>query len=55
VNMAAAIGEGRTDFLAMGMVDGYCGSPAQASAAEGEAVFDTLTELLIEVIRDVAS
>ena len=55
VDMAAAIRAGRTDFLAMGMADGYCGSPAEATAAEGEATFDTLTDLLVEVIRDVAS
>jgi creatinine amidohydrolase len=55
VNMVAAIRDGRTDFLAMGMTDGYCGSPAEATVAEGEATFDTLTELLVEVIRDVAS
>jgi len=55
VDMAAAIRDGRSDFLAMGMAQGYCGSPAEATAAEGEATFDTLTELLVEVIHDVAS
>jgi creatinine amidohydrolase len=55
VDMAAGIRAGRADFLAMGMVDGYCGSPAEATAAEGEATFEILTELLVEVIRDVAS
>ena len=55
VDMAAAIRGGSADFLAMGMADGYCGSPAEATAAEGDATFDTLTELLVEVIRDVAS
>jgi creatinine amidohydrolase len=55
VNMAAAIRDGRNDFLAMGMTQGYCGSPAEATAAEGEATFATLTDLLVEVIRDVAS
>ena len=55
VDMASAIRYGASDFLAMGMADGYCGSPARATAAEGETTFGTLTELLIEVIRDVAS
>jgi creatinine amidohydrolase len=55
VNMAAAIRDGRSDFVAMGMADGYCGSPAEATAAEGEETFDILTDLLVEVIRDVAS
>lgn len=55
VNMAAAIRDGRRDFLAMGMADAYCGSPAAASADEGEQTFDTLTTLLLEVIRDIAA
>lgn len=55
VDLAGEIRAGRTDFLAMGMADGYCGSPAEATAAEGEATFETLTELLVEVIHDVAS
>jgi creatinine amidohydrolase len=53
VNMPAAIAEGRRDFLAMGMVDAYCGAPAEATAEEGEATLATLTEMLVEVIRAV--
>lgn len=55
VNMADAIRDGHRDFVAMGMADAYCGSPAEATAAEGQATFDILTDLLLEVIRDVAS
>jgi creatinine amidohydrolase len=51
VNMAAAIAEGRRDFIAMGMPDAYCGSPAEATAEEGEATLATLTDMLIETIR----
>jgi creatinine amidohydrolase len=54
VNMATAMREGRSDFLAMGMEAAYCGDPAAATAAEGESTFDTLTAMLVEVIRDVA-
>jgi creatinine amidohydrolase len=54
VNMAAAMADGRTDFLAMGMDQAYCGSPADATAAEGRSTFDTLTDLLVELIREVA-
>jgi creatinine amidohydrolase len=54
VNMPAAIAEGRTDFVAMGMHDAYCGAPADATAEEGEATLATLTDMLVEVIRDVA-
>lgn len=55
VDMAEAIRGGRNDFIAMGMPEGYCGAPAEATAAEGDETFDILTELLVEVIRDVAS
>jgi creatinine amidohydrolase len=54
VDMAEAIGAGRTDFLAMGMTDAYCGAPAEATPEEGMSTFDMLTDMLIEVIRDIA-
>ncbi len=55
VDMPAAMARGRTDFRAMGMEQAYCGSPAAATAAEGADTFDTLTDMLVELIRDVAS
>ena len=55
VNMVEAMAEGRRDFVAMGMVDAYCGAPAAATAAEGEATFEILTGLLVEVIREIAT
>jgi creatinine amidohydrolase len=55
VDMPAAIAQGRTDFLAMGMDEAYCGSPAEATAEEGEQTFETLAELLVELIREVAA
>jgi creatinine amidohydrolase len=54
VDMAAEIQAGHHDFLAMGMDRAYCGAPAEATAGEGRSTFGTLTEMLIEVIRDVA-
>jgi creatinine amidohydrolase len=54
VDMAAEIAAGRTDFLAMGMEHAYCGAPAEATPGEGLSTFDTLTDMLVEVIRDVA-
>lgn len=53
VDMPAAIAEGRRDFVAMGMADGYCGSPAEATAQEGETTLATLTDMLVEVVRAV--
>lgn len=55
VDLAVAMRAGHADFLAMGMTSAYCGAPAEATAAEGEATFETLTDLLVEVIRDVAA
>jgi creatinine amidohydrolase len=54
VDMPAAIAAGRTDFVAMGMARAYCGAPAEASAEEGRATFETLTEMLIELVREEA-
>ena len=55
VDMPAAIRAGQTDFVAMGMEQAYCGSPAEASAEEGDRTFETLTTMLVELIREVAA
>lgn len=55
VDMPAAIRAGRTDFLAMEMEEAYCGAPAEASAEEGNETFETLTTMLVELIREVAA
>jgi creatinine amidohydrolase len=54
LDMPAAIAAGQTDFAAMGMERAYCGAPAEASAAEGRATFETLTEMLVELVREEA-
>ena len=51
VDMPAAMAAGRTDFVAMGMQRAYCGAPAEASAEEGRETFETLTDMLVELIR----
>jgi creatinine amidohydrolase len=55
IDMPAAIAAGRTDFVAMGMDEAYCGAPAEASAAEGEATFEILAGLVVELMREVAA
>jgi creatinine amidohydrolase len=50
VNMPAEIAGGRTDFVAMGMDQAYCGAPAQASASEGEQTYAALVEMLSELV-----
>jgi creatinine amidohydrolase len=54
VDMPAAIRAGEMDFVAMGMDQAYCGSPAEASSEEGRQTYETLTEMLVELIREVA-
>lgn len=54
VNLVSAMKAGQHDFTAMGMDQAYCGTPAQATAAEGLSTFDTLTDLLVTAIRDTA-
>jgi creatinine amidohydrolase len=51
VDMPAAMAAGRTDFLAMGMDRAYCGAPAEASAEEGRATFEILTDMLVELVE----
>jgi creatinine amidohydrolase len=54
VNMPAAVADGRTDFIAMGMDRAYCGAPAAASAREGEETYAVLVEMLSELVREIA-
>jgi creatinine amidohydrolase len=51
VDMPAAMAAGRTDFVAMGMDRAYCGAPAEATAEEGRATFETLAEMLVELVE----
>jgi creatinine amidohydrolase len=55
VDMPAAIRAGQTGFVAMGMDQAYCGAPAEATAEEGDQTFETLTTMLVELIREVAA
>jgi creatinine amidohydrolase len=51
VDMPAAMAAGQTDFLAMGMDRAYCGAPAEATAEEGHVTFETLTDMLVELVE----
>jgi creatinine amidohydrolase len=55
IDMPVAIAAGQTDFVAMGMDRAYCGAPAQATAEEGERTFETLTGLVVSLVREAAS
>jgi creatinine amidohydrolase len=51
VDMPAAMATGKADFIAMGMDRAYSGAPAEATAEEGRETFETLTDLLVELIE----
>jgi creatinine amidohydrolase len=51
VSLPDVIAAGMKDFREMGLVEAYCGAPAEATVEEGEATYDTLTEMTIELIR----
>lgn len=50
VDLVAEIRSGARDFAAMGMREAYCGSPADATAREGAATFEVLTDILVELV-----
>jgi creatinine amidohydrolase len=52
VSLASAPEDG--GFRELGMTEAYCGSPAEATAEEGTSTFSTLTDLLVEAIRELA-
>ena len=51
VNLAAVIAKGQKEFIEMGLTQAYCGDPAQSTSEEGEQIFETLTEMLIGLLR----
>ncbi|OLF11884.1 creatininase family protein [Actinophytocola xanthii] len=53
VDLPAAMAAGGSSFTELGMDRAYCGAPAAATADEGTSTFDTLTELLVELVREV--
>lgn len=51
VDLPGAIKAGATNFLEAGGPDAYFGAPAEASAAEGERLFELLTAAALEAMR----
>jgi creatinine amidohydrolase len=51
VSLPTVIAAGLKDFREMGLVDAYCGAPAEATVEEGEAVYETLVEMTVEIAR----
>jgi creatinine amidohydrolase len=54
-DLAAEIAAGNMDFVAMGLPDAYNGTPAEATAEEGEESLTTLTAMLTRQVRDLAA
>jgi creatinine amidohydrolase len=56
VSLAKEMRAGRHTFLEMGLTRAYTGSPAEATAAEGSALYDKLAEMIVtEVTEGIAS
>jgi len=55
VSLSDGIKAGKTTFAAMGLDRAYTGAPALASAEEGEALYEKLTEMIVtEVLEGLA-
>jgi len=55
VSLPEVIAGGMKDFREMGLAEAYCGAPAEATVEEGEATYDTLAEMTIELIRELVA
>jgi creatinine amidohydrolase len=51
VSLPEVIAAGLKDFREMGLPQAYCGAPAEATAGEGEEIFETLVEMTIDLVR----
>ena len=45
VSLPEVIAAGLKDFRDMGLAEAYCGAPAEATAEEGEASYETLADM----------
>jgi creatinine amidohydrolase len=55
VSLPEVIAAGMKDFREMGLAEAYCGAPAEATVEEGEATYETLADMTIELIRALVS
>ena len=55
VDMASGIAAGAKNFLELGMDQAYCGSPAEATAAEGEDSYAAIAQMLVESLRELVA
>jgi creatinine amidohydrolase len=55
VSLPKVIAAGLKDFREMGLAEAYCGAPAEATAEEGEQIYDTLAEMTIQLLRELVA
>lgn len=53
ISLVGAIQQGQSEFKAMGLGQAYNGAPAEATAQEGEATFERLSDVLVELMRQL--
>jgi creatinine amidohydrolase len=53
ISLVKVIGQGLKDFVEMGLTQAYNGAPALATAAEGDAIYATLTDMLVSLMREL--
>jgi creatinine amidohydrolase len=51
-SLSDEIRAGKSTFAAMGLARAYTGAPAEASAAEGDALYDKLAEMIVGEVVD---
>lgn len=56
ISLSTALAQGVGTFAAMGLDQAYAGAPAEATAAEGDALLDRLAEMIVtEVVEALAA
>jgi len=54
VGLVAAIKAGKTTFREIGAVEAYTGDPRAATAAEGDALYETLAKIVVDAVVKLA-
>lgn len=52
VSLSDGIRDGKKTFLEMGMTHAYAGAPGQASAEEGDALYEKLVAMIVTVVQE---
>lgn len=55
ISLVAEILKGLKDFKEMGLLQAYNGDPSKATAEEGQATYEVLSEMLISLMRELVT